>query len=430
MCRDSGIKICDVTNREGVQAAGVYISRFARTMMNLQLGISGVSRSEVGFPALMRERPYINANLELGKLEVFRNMELSGWCRAIEEDVLAAISNCPGLSRLSLSLPVSEPMLNAKFGGKRLWSSVLDEAIRAVTAAGEHGVQSITLNLEDAARASLDRLCRAAALGVGAGADAVCYSDTLGVDEPFRIRRRARRLAEIAARPVEVHVHNDLGMAVASSLAAAQGITEAGQDARLHASVNGLGERAGIADLMTLVLALRYSMAADRADGCNTDTVDTSMLASLSRYVAMESGLTIPPGQPGLGSRIFMHESGVHTDGMLKVPGCYETYPESDVGRGAAAAWKAPERRIGTGEFGGIHGLSHIFDGLGCGFNDNAEAREVLRLVQHVSSQVRRALLDEELIFIRNYPDITARLMEMPSCDPGVRGPGIEQVMY
>ncbi len=242
----AAVHFLDVTNRDGVQTARINLSKFGKTMVNLYLGKLGVSQSELGFPFLFHEVPYVRANLALAKAGAFGDLKLSGWARAVVADVERSVPL--GLEHMNLSISTSEQMIRHKFRGRLDRASVLEEMTAAARAAKRAGVATLGVNAEDASRTDDGYLLEFAQAAREAGADRVRYCDTIGGDSPARIRERFANLAASAGIALETHCHNDLGMAVANSVAGALGTLDAGRDVWVNTCVNGIGERAGNAD--------------------------------------------------------------------------------------------------------------------------------------------------------------------------------------
>src|ERR1022692_1316558 len=241
------IHFLDVTNRDGVQTARTGLSKFGKTMVNFYLAKLGVAQSEIGFPFLFHEMPYVRANVALAQAGAFGELRLSGWCRAVTADVERAIPL--GLSHYNLSISTSDQMIAHKFRGRLDREAIIAEMTAAVTAAKAGGAQSVGVNAEDGSRTDDSFLLDFALAARAAGADLVRYCDTIGGDSPQRIRERFGKLAAATSITVETHCHNDLGLAVANPVSGALGDLDAGQDAWVNTCVNGIGERSGNADL-------------------------------------------------------------------------------------------------------------------------------------------------------------------------------------
>lgn len=402
------VSIIDVTNRDGAQASRILIPKLAKTLLNIYLDRMGVFQSEIGFPTIRHEIGYINANLKLAANGAIRTLRLQGWCRAVSDDVEAALSLCPGLRHLNLSFPASDVMIGAKFQGRKDFAELFASFLQSAEIARHQGVESISLGAEDASRAPLERLCDLAAAAKAAGIDRIRYSDTLGLDDPVMLHKRIGALSSATGLPIEVHCHNDLGLAVASSIAAARSATEAGVDAYINTTVNGYGERAGNCDLVTTLLALTCSPGLKRIP--LDSRLDLSQAWKIARYASYAFGIPIPIMQPGVGMNAFAHESGIHADGVLKNSRCYEPFEPSLVGRGEPLCTKTG-RIISMGAYSGLSGFRHVYERLGVSFPDDATARRVLQLVQLANLQTLKPLTDDELVLIAEHPEIVAEIL-------------------
>ncbi len=403
------VYLIDVTNRDGVQTSRILLPKLSKTMLNLYLDEMGVFQSEIGFPTLKHEINYINANLELVKAGAIKRIHLEGWCRAIPEDVMLTFKNCPEVKHLNISISTSEIMIQGKFQGRKTFKDIVKSAIEAVKTAKELGAETVGLNAEDASRTELDRLIEFVLAGKEAGADRFRYCDTLGTDDPITIYERIKALALATKFPIEMHCHNDLGMAEAVSVAGAQATIEGGLDSYINTTINGYGERCGNCDLVSTILALKFSHGLSEKIHLD-EHVDLKKAWRLARYASYAFNLPIPINQPGVGANAFAHESGIHADGALKDRRNYELYDPEDVGRGEPELLETG-RVITTGEYGGIKGFRHVYDKLGIHFHDDNEARKVLELAQYANLHTQKPLTDDELKFIASYPDIARKIM-------------------
>ena len=271
------------------------------------------------------------------------------------------------------------------------------------------------MNAEDGSRTDDGYLLEFALAARDAGASRVRYCDTIGGDSPGRIRERFAKLASAAGIPVETHCHNDLGMAVANSVSGALGDLDAGQDAWINTCVNGIGERAGNADLLSCILAFRYGFGISEAAAIG-DPVDLSWARRFGLWAAYAFGQPLPPAWPGVGRNAFAHESGIHADGALKDRGNYELYDDSVLGP-FPSDWHARAGRVVlTGEYGGKAGFRHVLDGLGVTVAADEEDL-VFSLVQLCASATGKPLTDDELRLIAGYPRQLALLF--PGQVPG-----------
>ncbi len=403
------VYLIDVTNRDGVQTSRILLPKLSKTMLNIYLDEMGVYQSEIGFPTLKHEVNYINGNLELVKAGAIKRIHLEGWCRAIPEDIKLTFKNCPDIKHLNISISTSEIMIQGKFQGRKTFKDILKTAIEAVKLAKESGAETVGLNAEDASRTELDRLIEFAEAGKESGADRFRYCDTLGADDPITIYERIKALALSTKFPIEMHCHNDLGMAEAVSVAGAQASIESGVDAYINTTINGYGERCGNCDLVSTILALKFSHGLSQKVHLD-EHVDLKKSWRIARYASYAFNLPIPINQPGVGSNAFAHESGIHADGALKDRRNYELYDPEDVGRGEPELLETG-RIITTGEYGGVKGFRHVYDKLGIHFHDDNEARKVLELVQYANLHTQKPMTDDELRFIAQYPDIARKIL-------------------
>jgi isopropylmalate/homocitrate/citramalate synthase len=403
------IYLIDVTNRDGVQTSRILLSKLAKTMLNIYLDEMGIFQSEIGFPTLKHEVNYINANLELAKKGVIRKMHLEGWCRAVNEDIELTFRNCPDIRHLNISISTSDIMIQGKFQGRKTWKDIMNSMVDALKLAKDMGAVTVGVNAEDASRTDVEKLVEFSLAAKENGADRFRYCDTLGADDPITIYRRIKKIAGAIKFPIEMHCHNDLGMAEAVSVAGAQGVIESGVDAYINTTVNGFGERAGNCDLVSTILALKYSHGFEEKVHLD-EHVDLKKSWKIARYASYAFSIPIPINQAGVGSNAFAHESGIHADGALKDRRNYELYDPEDVGRGEPELIDTG-RMITTGEYGGISGFRHVYDKLGIHFHDDREARRILELVQYANLHNQKPLTDDELRLIAEHPEIVCRIL-------------------
>jgi len=405
------IYFLDVTNRDGVQTAKLGLSKLEKTMINIYLNEMGVFQSEFGFPTTKHESNYLKANLELAEMGVLKPIRLEGWLRAIIADVETAFKLIPNIRHLNLSISTSNQMIQGKFQGRKNRDDIINDMTQAVDAAWAHGAESVGVNAEDASRTDLDYLIKFGLAAKEHGANRLRYCDTLGYDNPFTIYETVKALAENVALPIELHCHGDLGMAVATSLAGAKGAIDSGQDAYINTTVNGIGERAGNADLVATILAVTKSKRFAekyRLGG----SVDLSKAWKMAKFASYAFGVPIPMNQPGVGANAFAHESGIHADGVLKDPENYELYGFEELGRGEPELVETG-REISAGEYSGISGFSHIMGQMAVSFSSKEEAQEVLELVRYANVEAHKPLVEDELLFIAKYPEIARKLLSL-----------------
>jgi len=405
------IYFIDVTNRDGVQTAHLGLSKLAKTMINRYLNKMGVFQSEFGFPTTKHEQMYLQANLEHQANGRMQPIRLSGWVRGVPEDVHTAFAMVPRLKHLNLSISTSPQMIDGKWGGRITGDDVIKSMTEAVDAAHSYGATSVGVNAEDASRTSVEYLVKYAKAAKEHGADRIRYCDTLGYDNPFTIYDVVKTVAKAVQIPVEIHCHGDLGMAVGNSLAGAKGVLDAGQDVYINTTINGIGERAGNADLVATVLAVTKSKGFAEEYELGRP-IDLKKAWGIAKYASYAFGVPIPINQPGVGANAFAHASGIHADGVLKNPGNYELYSFEDLGRGEPELVDTG-REICSGQYGGLSGFRHIMGRMAVSFVDAEDARQKVELARYANVLAQKPLVTDELKFICKYPDIARKLMTL-----------------
>ncbi|MBN1857240.1 MAG: homocitrate synthase, partial [Dehalococcoidia bacterium] len=304
-----------------------------------------------------------------------------------------------------------QQMIIGKWGGKLGEDDVIKSMTEATDAAYAHGCESVGVNAEDASRTELDFLVKFGLAAKEHGATRFRYCDTLGYEDPFTIYETMKTLAETVKLPLEVHCHGDLGMAVANSIAGAKGALDGGQDVYINTTLNGIGERAGNADLVASVLALTKSkgFAGKYELG---KPINLTKAWKVAQYAAYAFGVPIPLNQPGVGANAFAHASGIHADGVLKDPENYELYSFSELGRGDPEPVETG-REICSGEYGGLSGFRHLMGRVAVTFEDADDARRKVELVRYANVMAQKPLVTDELKFICKYPDIARKLLTL-----------------
>ena len=403
------IYITDVTNRDGVQTSRLGLAKLQKTIINLMLNNMGITRSEFGFPTTRHELNYLNGNLELVDRGVIDKTILSGWVRALSSDVVQSFQNVPRLKHVNLSQSTSEQMINGKYGGKKSPDDIIKMTCEAVEAAISCGAITIGVNAEDASRTDMDFLIKFGKEAKKAGAHRLRYCDTLGYDDPKSAYDRINTLAKELQIPIETHFHNDLGMGVACSVMGAKGAIDGGVDTYINTAINGMGERAGNADLVSCILAIKKSSGFRKKYKLD-ENIDLSKCWKLAKYTSLAFGVPIPINQPAVGENAFAHESGIHADGALKDRRNYELYDFEELGRGEPEIIETG-RKITVGEYGGIKGFRNVYQNLELEFKDEDEARTILELARYANVHTQLPLTVSELKFIYYYPDVAAKVM-------------------
>nr|MBU1328318.1 homocitrate synthase [Candidatus Omnitrophota bacterium] len=408
--KNNKIYIIDVTNRDGVQTAKLGLAKLQKTMINIFLNDMGVYGSEFGFPVTRHETNYLNANIELAKMGVLKPIVLNGWVRAIKDDVKKACE-MTDVENLNLSISTSEQMTNGKFLGNKTRDDILLMMTDAVDFARKKKLKIIGVNAEDASRTDMPYLIKFAKAAKDHGADRIRYCDTLGYDDPFTIYKRIKILASEVKLPIELHCHNDLGMVIACSVSGAKAAIDAGCDAYINTTINGMGERAGNADLVSVILAIKHSSGF--AGKYHLDEkVKLNHAWKIGKYASYAFKVPIPINHPGVGTNAFAHESGIHADGALKDRRNYELYDFEELGRGEPELIETG-RQIIAGEYSGIKGFRNVYDKLEIKFKNDLEAANILELVRYANVHTQQPLTHDELRFIAKYPEIARKIFTM-----------------
>ncbi len=403
------IKFVDVTNRDGVQTSRLGLAKLQKTIINLMLNDMGINQSEFGFPTTEHEKNYLNGNLMLVDRGAINKTKLSGWMRALAGDVKKSFENTPKLQYVNLSQSTSDQMINGKYQGKKSKDDILQQTLEAINMAIEYDAKMIGVNAEDASRSDLDYLIKYANECKRYGAKRFRYCDTLGYDDPKTAYDRIYTLAKETQMDIEMHFHNDLGMATACSVMGAKAAIDAGVDAWINTAINGMGERAGNADLVSCILAILKSSGF--AGKYEIDPqIDITKAWKLAKYTAYAFGVPIPINQVAVGDNAFAHESGIHADGALKDRRNYELYDYEELGRGEPEIIETG-RMITVGEYAGIKGFRNVYENLELEFQDEDEARNILELARYANVHTQKPLTDSELKFIYFYPDVAAKIM-------------------
>lgn len=367
------LKFVDTTLRDGEQTAGVVFANSEKIMIAEMLSDLGINQLEVGIPTMGGDEK------DAIKQIVKKNLKSSimAWNRAVVSDIEQSI-DC-GVDAVAISISVSDIHIQNKLKTSREW--VIENMVKATEFAKKNGLY-VSVNGEDASRADEDFLIEFIEAAKQAGADRFRFCDTVGVMDPFTIRNKIERIYNKTKFDIEMHTHNDFGMATANAIGGVLGGAN-----YVGVTVNGLGERAGNAALEEVLMSLIHVLK------CHSN-IDTRRFKELSEYVSRASGRELPAWKAIVGSNMFRHESGIHADGALKDPKNYEAFDPSEVGL---------ERQIVIGKHSGRAAVVNKFREYDIELDDEVSSR-VLDVVRSTSVKLKRSLFDKELVFI--YKDV------------------------
>jgi 2-isopropylmalate synthase len=395
MTQPERIRIFDTTLRDGEQSPGCSMNLEEKIALARQLERLGVDVIEAGFP-IASDGDFAAVR---AVADVCRGAAVAALCRTTEADILRAWEAVEGAARPRLHTFVATSDIHLEHKLKKTRSEVLRMTSDAVRLARSL-TSDVEFSAEDATRSDVDYLCEVFAAAVEAGARTLNVPDTVGYTTPgefFELVKtvRERVVSERGDVTVSVHCHNDLGLAVANSLAAL------GAGARqIECTVNGIGERAGNAALEEVIMAMHV-----RSDRLPYATgVRTEEIYPTSRLLSETIGFGVQPNKAVVGRNAFAHEAGIHQHGVLSNPLCYEIMTPESVG--------VPANRIVLGKHSGRHALSRRYDELGITLS-----AEELRAAYHRFTKLadrKKSIYDQDLISLLP----TSRARETASAVP------------
>ncbi|MSO62799.1 MAG: 2-isopropylmalate synthase [Acidobacteria bacterium] len=345
MATRSRIHVFDTTLRDGEQAPGFSMTPTEKLRLAHQLDRLGVDIIEAGFP-ISSDGDFEAVKAIAGAV---RRPIIAGLARAIPADIDRAWAALSGAARprLHVFLATSDIHLEHKL---RITRAQCLEQIKSAVAHARSLCADVEFSAEDATRSDLTFLCEVSVAAVEAGATTINLPDTVGYALPADIHKMFSTVGQLLGDRaiLSAHCHNDLGMAVANSIAAVQAGAR-----QVECTINGIGERAGNASLEEIVMALEV-----RADALpHTTGIHTPSLVPVSNALSAIVGVSVPPNKAIVGANAFAHEAGIHQDGMLKHELTYEIMRPETVG--------APGTRLVLGKHSGMRGLDARCRALG-----------------------------------------------------------------
>ncbi|MGE3523885.1 MAG: 2-isopropylmalate synthase [Candidatus Dadabacteria bacterium] len=386
MGSDNVVRIFDTTLRDGEQAPGCGMTAEEKLRVAHQLERLGVDIIEAGFP-ISSEGDFQSVKIIAEKI---RGCEIAGLCRANFNDIDRGWEAVKGAEypRIHTFIATSDIHLKHKLRKSR------DEVLEIISTAVKHATHytdNVEFSCEDATRTDLDYLCKAVDVAVRSGAKIINIPDTVGytVPEEFAhiIRTLKERVSGLDNAVLSVHCHNDLGLAVANSIAA---IKEGAR--QVECTINGLGERAGNASLEEIVMGLKVRN--DRNP--YTTRIHTEHLYPTSRLVTQVTGVSVQPNKAIVGANAFAHEAGIHQDGVLKERITYEIMNPEDVG--------IPSNKLVLGKHSGRHAFKDRLEEYGYFLEGDAleqafkKFKDLADKKKYVFDEDIEALISEEFV--------------------------------
>lgn len=377
MTTDNHVRIFDTTLRDGEQSPGATMTLEEKLRIARNLEALGVDIIEAGFPAASSGE--LQSVREIAA--VLNDAEIAGLCRTREPDVEAAWKAVAGAKKPRLHVFIATSKLHMEHKLKLSPQQVLEEVRRGVKHCASL-TKSVEFSAEDATRTDLAFLKEVFACAVENGATTLNIPDTVGYTMPTEYTRIVREIMTdvVGDKPIVVstHCHNDLGLAVANSIAAIMAGAR-----QVECCVNGIGERAGNAALEELVMALRV-----RKDlvGCDT-RINAREIMNVSRLVSQVTGLSIAANKPIVGRNAFAHEAGIHQHGMLKDRRTYEIMRPEDIG--------LTESKMVLGKHSGRHALHSRLTELGYRLSQG-QLDQVFDRFKHLADR-KKNIYDEDL---------------------------------
>jgi 2-isopropylmalate synthase len=370
--------IFDTTLRDGEQSPGCSMNHEEKLRMAAVLDDLGVDVIEAGFP--IASPGDFHSVQEIAR--TLKHATIAGLCRAKRSDIQSAADALAPAKNRRIHTFLSTSPLHMKYKLQMEPDDVL-AAIHDSVSFARTFTDDVEWSAEDGSRTEDDFLCRAVETAIKAGATTINIPDTVGYalpdDYAARFRMLRERVPNMDKAVLSVHCHNDLGLAVANSLA---GLMAGAR--QVECTINGIGERAGNAALEEVVMAIRTR----NADLPFTTGIDTPKIIGASRALSAITGFTVQPNKAIVGANAFAHESGIHQDGMLKNAQTYEIMTPESVGLSRS--------ELVLGKHSGRHAFRKKLEDLGFALGENALEDAFLRF--KTLADEKKNLSDDDLI--------------------------------
>ncbi|HEC20755.1 MAG TPA: 2-isopropylmalate synthase [Gammaproteobacteria bacterium] len=371
--------IFDTTLRDGEQSPGASMTRDEKVRIARALERMHVDVIEAGFP-IASEGDFESVK---AVADVIKDSTICGLARALDKDIDRAGEALKGANSARIHTFIATSPIHMKMKLRMAPDAVVEQAVAAVKRARRY-TDNVEFSPEDAGRSELDFLCRVLEAVIDAGATTVNIPDTVGYNLPQQfgglIGNLIERVPNSDKAVFSVHCHNDLGLAVANSLAAVQNGAR-----QVECTINGLGERAGNASLEEVVMAV--STRQDVFD-CSVDHLDRTQIVPCSRLVSSITGFNVQPNKAIVGANAFAHESGIHQDGVLKSRETYEIMRAEDVG------WSA--NRMVLGKHSGRNAFRTRLQELGVSFASEEELNDAFVRFKELADK-KHEIFDDDL---------------------------------
>jgi len=391
------IKIADTTLRDGEQTAGVVFNEEEKLEIARRLAGIGVEQIEAGIPVVSQSERDVIKKMVKEKL----GPSIMCWAPSMKDRLDHVLET--GCDAVAISIATSDIHLKYKLHKTR--DEIMDMIVPCIEYAKDHGLY-VSFNAEDGSRTDYDFLLRFAKECKEAGGDRLRLCDTVAALNPTSTRHLISRLIEDAKIPIEIHAHNDYGLAVANSLAACMVGAE-----YVSTTVNGIGERAGNASVEQMIMGLKMLYGRD-------GRYNTGGLMELSKFVEKESGVRVSQSAPIIGRNMFRHESGIHADGIIKFPFTYETFDPGLVGH---------KRILVIGKMSGKSAIEAKLKEHGIEADGDSIAR-ILKEVKTFAEDRKSALTDDEFLGVAQAILGKEKIYIMVKIDSRLRGKAYEKI--